>query len=74
MLIMFPIIEKLGGWEKIEPLLARQDLLPGDEGIKKWRARGISAKASLFLSLLASERGVAVTQEDFVFQRPIAAE
>lgn len=62
---MFPIIEKLGGWDAVFPLLEKREIQPGYEAQKKWRQRGLPWQVKFALALEARKRNIPYTEKDF---------
>lgn len=69
---MFPIVEKLGGWDVVDPLLEERGVSIGYEAKKKWRHpdRGMPWQARFALALIARQRGVDWAESDFIFHEP----
>lgn len=72
---MFPIIEKLGGWDAVKPLLDERGILPGEEAQRQWRKRQrrLPRDVVALLGAEAASRGIAFTPEDFELSENAAA-
>jgi len=68
---MYPIVEKLGGWAAVDPLLEKWGVSTGYEATKKWRARGMAWPARFALALEARKRKIEWAEADFLWHEPV---
>lgn len=73
---MFPIVEKLGGWDAAREMLAKRGLGPTDMAVRQWKARRrLPLNVSLALQLEAKDRAIDATDADCiaVHRKPVIA-